>query len=314
MTAVPAASPWARRARFLAGVSQLALRQVRRSVCDVQGAGRRAADARRCSTTSASSQLRRGGHPQSGTAGLLLHKAAEADPGRSGLRSSTSGTRTGGEHDPQAAIYWLREAVRRNPADGDAHFVLGAALAGQGTPPRRARERELARRLSSTYEQWDKRPAADAVPKDLERVKNDVELPHAGVSDERVTATGQRDQAELATFYLDRGRRAVPAGQRSRGDRRAGSRALPVALSGRGAPAARPHLILRNGQTREAIDALKISLWSAETRRRRMPCSARRTAGEGLTAGARRGRARARARSVVGGGPGAARARWPLTC
>ena len=34
--------------------------------------------------------------------------------------------------DPQAATYWLREAVRRNPADGDAHFVLGASLAAGG--------------------------------------------------------------------------------------------------------------------------------------------------------------------------------------
>ena len=30
-----------------------------------------------------------------------------------------------------AAAYWLREAVRRDPADGDAHFVLAAALAAE---------------------------------------------------------------------------------------------------------------------------------------------------------------------------------------
>src|SRR6185503_14623141 len=70
--------------------------------------------------------------------------------------------------DYQASIYWLKEAVRRNPADGDAHFVLGAALAVGGSPVEAARERELARRLSSTYEQWEKRPAAEAVPKGLE--------------------------------------------------------------------------------------------------------------------------------------------------
>ena len=29
-------------------------------------------------------------------------------------------------------MYWLREAVRRDPADGDAHFVLAAALQQTG--------------------------------------------------------------------------------------------------------------------------------------------------------------------------------------
>jgi Flp pilus assembly protein TadD len=34
--------------------------------------------------------------------------------------------------DTPNAVAALREAVRRNPADGDAHFVLGAALAAAG--------------------------------------------------------------------------------------------------------------------------------------------------------------------------------------
>ena len=62
---------------------------------------------------------------------------------------------------PQAAIYWLREAVRSNPADGEAHFVLGAALAAAGNAAEAAREKELARRLSSTYE-MGKRPGGRA--------------------------------------------------------------------------------------------------------------------------------------------------------
>ena len=55
------------------------------------------------------------------------------------------------DNDPPAAIYWLREAVRRDPADGDAHFVLGAALQQGGATAEAARERELAQRLSSSY-------------------------------------------------------------------------------------------------------------------------------------------------------------------
>ena len=63
------------------------------------------------------------------------------------------------DKDALAAAYWLREAVRRDPTDGDAHFVLAAALAGSGAGPEAERERELARRLS---ERWEAAAAGDA--------------------------------------------------------------------------------------------------------------------------------------------------------
>ncbi len=145
------------------------------------------------------------------------------------------------ERDTQAAIYWLREAVRRNPADGDAHFVLGAALSAAGNAAEASREKELARRLSSTYEEWEKRPAADAVPKGLERVKSDVELPRPRRIDETLASSGQRDQQELARVLSRPRPPAVRAGERPRRARGAEPRALPLAVSGRGAPAGRPH-------------------------------------------------------------------------
>src|SRR5206468_12455173 len=86
----------------------------------------------------------------------------------------------------------------------DAHFVLGAALAAGGDAAESTRERDLARRLSSAYEPGKR--GGDAVPKGLERVKNDVELPHQRI-EARLASSEQRDQEELATFYLDRGRR-----------------------------------------------------------------------------------------------------------
>ncbi len=55
------------------------------------------------------------------------------------------------DKDPAAAIYWLREAVRRHPGDGDAHFILAVALRQTGATAEAARERELAARLSSKY-------------------------------------------------------------------------------------------------------------------------------------------------------------------
>ena len=109
------------------------------------------------------------------------------------------------ERDTQAAIYWLREAVRRDPTDGDAHFVLGAALSSTGQTVEAARERELAKRLSSKYEDIDRRPASDPVPTDLERVNSDVELPSRLNGGDTLTTSGQRDQRDLAQFHLDRG-------------------------------------------------------------------------------------------------------------
>ena len=166
----------------------------------------------------------------------------EADPGRSRLLLQSRVRLLGSDATCRRRIYWLREAVRRNPADGDAHFVLGAALAASGNAPESAREKELARRLSSTYEEWEKRPAAEQVPKGLERVKsNEVELPHARRIDTRISETGQRDQQELAAFYLDRARRLF----QQENDREAVAeldRALYLSpYLADGAPAARTH-------------------------------------------------------------------------
>ena len=55
---------------------------------------------------------------------------------------------------------------------------------------------------------------------------------------------------------------------------------------------------LRNGRVRDAIDALKISLWSAEPPRRTR-CWPRRTSRRRSRPGACGGRARARARSII---------------
>src|SRR5204863_442668 len=96
-------------------------------------------------------QLRRGPTPSNGQATDYFAKAANADPAEADYVFNL-GYAYWLDRDPQAAIYWLREAVRRNPADADAHFVLGAALAAAGNASEATRERELARRLSSAYE------------------------------------------------------------------------------------------------------------------------------------------------------------------
>jgi Tfp pilus assembly protein PilF len=168
------------------------------------------------------------------------------------------------QRDVQAALYWLREAVRRDPADGDAHLVLAAALSTAGQSVEAARERELAKRLSSKYEDVDRRPAAEQVPSGLERLKSDVELPYNPSIGDTLTASGQRDQRELARFHLEAGHRMFQE-ERDRDALQELNRALFLSPY-----EARAHLLvgrihLRNGRVTEAIDALKISLWSEET-------------------------------------------------
>ena len=81
------------------------------------------------------------------------------------------------DKDARAAIYWLREAVRRDPGDGDAHFILGVALQQTGAATEATRERELAERLSSKYKGWEaKAGTGDPVPRGLERLHE--ELPY----------------------------------------------------------------------------------------------------------------------------------------
>jgi len=254
-------SPWFRRARFLAGLSQLSLKKY-----DEAFAMFKALVDENPTPTALNNlgvvQLRRGSTPQSGLPSYYFSKATEAD-GNEQDYFFNLGYAYWIDRDTQAAIYWLREAVRRDPTDGEAHFVLGTALSAAGNAAEANREKELARRLSSTYEEWEKRPAADQVPKGLERVKTGVELPRRRL-EETLTNSGQRDQRELAQFYLDRSRRLYE--QESDGDALAElNRAIFLSPY-----LAEAHLLvgrihLRGGHAQEAIDALKISLWSAES-------------------------------------------------
>src|SRR5205085_10221021 len=117
------------------------------------------------------------------------------------------------EKDQQAAIFWLREAVRRKPADGEAHAVLAAALQATGAITEAARERELATQLSSTFAAWSKKPVAgEPIPRGLERVKETVEASTLQRVDTILATSGQREQRELATFHMDRGRRFFDQG------------------------------------------------------------------------------------------------------
>jgi tetratricopeptide (TPR) repeat protein len=264
--AVQIESPFASRARFLAGVSLLELARYEeafrtfKALADAQPAGA-------VMNNLGVVQLRRGSNAQTGPPTYFFTKAVETDPEDADYLFNL-GYAYWMSRDAQAAIYWLREAVRRNRADADAHFVLGTAFAATGNATEAARERELARRLSSDYEtQSTRRTAAntvDGVPKGLERVKSEIEVPRAHRIETRLAASEQRNQEEQARFYLDRGRRLFEQ-EHDRDAVAELDRALYLSPY-----LAEAHLLLgrihlRNGRVQDAVNALKISLWSTET-------------------------------------------------
>jgi Tfp pilus assembly protein PilF len=208
-------------------------------------------------------QLRRGATAQSGRPTFFFNQAVEADPAQADYAFNL-GYAYWREQDHLAAVYWLREAVRREPSDSDAHFVLAAALQASGAPTEAARERELARRLSAAYEEQARTAQPDEVPPDLERLRPYLDPPGARRTDSALMATEQRGQRELVAFHLERGRRFF--------DRDTDRDAMAelrraVYLSPYQAEA---HLLigrihLRAGRIPDAVAAFKIALWSEES-------------------------------------------------
>jgi tetratricopeptide (TPR) repeat protein len=208
-------------------------------------------------------ELRRTATPQPGRATYYFSQASELDPTDGDLFFNL-GYAYWIDKDPRASIYWLREAVRRDPGDGDAHFILGVGLAQTGAVAEATRERELAARLSSKYAGWQSRAGSgDPVPRGLERLHEEL-IPARARLDNVITATGQREQENLAAFHLDAGRRAF-AREADREAIQELRRALYLSPYMAEAHLMLGRLYLRGGRPAEAVDSLKIALWSEET-------------------------------------------------
>jgi len=270
--AVSPSSPLSLRARFLAGVSLVELKRYDEAFAVFKGWAEEAPPGADKSAGIAAAlnnlgviQIRRGSTSDTGTPAFFLTKAADADPGDADFLFNL-GYAYMLDRNNQAAIYWLRESVRRDPGDPDAHFVLAAALQGSSSQVEAERERELARRLSSRYGELERRAALEKlpVPKGLERLREEPASRGGLRVDPAVANTAQRDQRELVTFHLDRGRRLF--------EREADGEAMSelrraIYLSPYEAQA---HLLigrihLRAGRPQEAVNALKISIWSEDT-------------------------------------------------
>ena len=257
---VSTASAYARQARFLSGVSMIALKQYDEAFALFKELLTVRADATVLNNLGVV-QLRRNGPAEQGKPVYFFTKAAEQTPNDPDVLFNL-GYAYALDRDPQGAIYWLREALRRDPTDADAHFILAAALDASANTVEAGRERELAAQLSETYAD----PAArrDPLPRGLSRVELDLESWRANGVDQAISGNTQRDQRELSRFHLERARRMYEAEQ----DREAsGELRRVVFLSPYESEA---HLLLgrihlRGGRPADAVAALKISIWSQDS-------------------------------------------------
>jgi Flp pilus assembly protein TadD len=254
--AVDRSSPLSRRARFLSGVSLLSLAKPDEAFAVFKDLQQDASQPSILNNLGVV-QIRRGA-PADGKPTYFFTKAAEAAPDDPDILFNL-GYAYALDRDPQGAIYWLREALRRNPTDVDAHVVLASALDSAGSAVEAARERELAAQLST-----QRADAKKDLPRGLERVRQDVDETAGNAVDRTILDAAQRDQQDLARFHLERGRRLFEQEQ----DREAMLElGRVVFLSPYESEA---HLLigrihLRAGRPHEAVNALKISIWSKDT-------------------------------------------------
>jgi Tfp pilus assembly protein PilF len=254
---VPATHAQGRRSRFLAAVSLVHLNRLDEAFVMLGDLNRQKPDPAVLNNMGII-QLRRKGS-EAGSSVFYFSEASKLDPEDADLFFNL-GYGYFAIGDPKAASHWLREAVRRNPADDEAHYVLGVALQASGSEAEATREKELARQLSSAWADLEKTPQSGSMPPDLERLKSDLVEPGALRVESVLVASEQREQQELATFHLDRGRRLFNDERDAEAiaELRRAIYLMPYQ--------AEAHLLLariyqRTGRNREAIDSLKIAVW-----------------------------------------------------
>jgi tetratricopeptide (TPR) repeat protein len=164
---------------------------------------------------------------------------------------------------PTEALSWLREAVRFDAADGDAHLVMSAVLAGSGRQTEAQREFELARLLGTAVDSATLSLGAK-VPANMARPSDDLDLAPTLRVSTLTAAPGQTDQQETAAFHLGRARELL-AQQKDREATEELRRSVYLAPY-----EDQPHLLLggiyrRTGQLEKAIDEFKVALWCRET-------------------------------------------------
>ena len=260
---VPATHRLSRQAKFLMAISMLQLAQYQQAFNTLNELNTARPDPALLNNLGIV-QLRRPPGSAAGNAVSYFREATQADNTDSDLFFNL-GYAYWLQKDPTNAIHWLREAVRRNPSDDAAHYVLGVALQSSGSATEAAREKDLAKKLSSDYAEWDaKQGGRNEVPRSLERIKTDVDVPAALRVDSAIVAVEQREQRDMAAFHLEAGRRAYQA-ERDGEAIAALRRTVYLAPYHSEAHVLLGRTYLRSGRLDEAIDEFKIAIWSDDT-------------------------------------------------
>ncbi|MEQ1757855.1 MAG: tetratricopeptide repeat protein [Vicinamibacterales bacterium] len=255
--------PLSRRARFLASLSMLELAQYGPAADALGDLGRERPDASIVNNQGII-QFRRPAGTSLVKASFFFEEAARMDPSDASLFFNLGYARWT-ERDLAGAVDALREVVRRDPADGDAHFVLAVVLQASGSSVEAGRERELARQLSSKYAEWEARPGGiTTMPRGLERVKTELDVPPALRLNDAIVAAGQRDQQDQALFHLESGKRLFQAEHDAEAVAEL-RRAVYLAPYQSEAHLMLGRVYLRTGRLSLAVSELKISIWSADT-------------------------------------------------
>lgn len=262
VSAVPKDSSLSRKGRFLAALSLIDLGRL-------DGAAEQltALDRERSSPVLANAlgivQLRRpAGTAATPPATTYFKRAVEAE------RSNTDylfnlGYASALAQDSTGALAWLREAVRFDAANGDAHLVMSAVLLSAGKTVEAQRELDLAKQLGTRPDSSTLSVTA-RIPPGLERLRTDLDVAAADRVDITMANPAQRDQLETAAFHLEQGRQLFDA-QRDRDATNELRRAIYLAPY-----EDVPHLLLgklylRGGRVSEAIDEFKVAIWCRET-------------------------------------------------
>lgn len=205
-------------------------------------------------------QVRRGSTPQTGLPTYFFTRAADEAPDQADFLFNL-GYAYARSRNATAALFWLREVVRLDPADADAHLVMSQMLMVEGRTVEADRELTLARLLGPTVEQDQ---LADRVPPGLERLPARLDVRPVARVAAAVATPAQQEQRALAAFHLARGRRLF-----EQDDDRAALDELRRAVY------LRPyddeaHLLLgqiyrRAGRLSEAVNAFRIAVWARET-------------------------------------------------